>query len=77
MSANKFDWNEVVRVKKNAPEKLRPGEIASICGVTEVEFEDVAEKFHTHIGEWIYTIEFKDGTDVDLAEHCLEKLNAQ
>ena len=74
---NKFTWNEVVIVKNNAPEYLHPGEIASICGMEKIKFEDVAEEYHTKVGDWIYTIEFNDGGDITIPEIYLEKADLQ
>jgi hypothetical protein len=72
---NKFDWNNVVIVKNDAPKYLHPGEIASICGMEKVEFENVAKRYHTEIGNWIYTIEFNDGSDITIPEMYLDKLD--
>ena len=71
---NKYSWNDVVKVKNSAPEYFHPGEIASICGLEKVKFQDVAQEYHTMIGKWIYTIEFKDGSDITIPEDYLELL---
>lgn len=69
---NKFDWNDAVIVKADAPQKFRPGEIASICGMTKVTFENIAEKYDAPIGSWLYTIEFNEGYDILVPERFLE-----
>ena len=74
---NKFTWNEAVIVKNNAPEHLHPGEMASVCGMEKIQFEDVAEEYHAKVGDWIYTIEFNDGSDVTIPEIYLEKVCLQ
>jgi len=71
---NKFSWNAVVRVKDNVPECSHPGEIASVCGMEKVEFQEVAQQYHTQVGRWIYTIEFNGGNDITIPEEYLELL---
>ncbi len=71
---NKFIWNEVVKVKIDAPIQFHPGKIASICGMEKVKFEDFAEEYNIKKGDWVYTIEFNDGSDITIPELYLEKL---
>lgn len=70
---NKFDWGESVRVANTAPIIFRPGEIVSICGMTKVKSEILANKYDVNIGEWIYTIEYLGGSDIEIPECYLEK----
>ncbi|MBU6382694.1 MAG: hypothetical protein KGR16_00030 [Verrucomicrobia bacterium] len=70
---NKFDWGETVKVKDTAPITFRPGEIVSVCGMAKTDSKVLADKCGSHIGEWIYTIEYIGGSDVEIPEHYLEK----
>lgn len=70
---NRFDWGESVRVKNTAPISFRPGQIASVCGMTKIKSEKLASKYKSNIGEWIYTIEYVGGADIEIPERYLEK----
>ena len=41
--------------------------------MSEIRFEKIAKKYHTELGEWTYTIEFEDGSDIQVAGRFLEK----
>jgi hypothetical protein len=70
---HKFTWNDPVRVKNTAPRNFRPGEIASVCGMTKVTTQKLADKYKSSIGEWVYTIEYIGGSDTEIPEGYLEK----
>ena len=70
---NKFDWGETVRVKSSAPLTFRPGEVVSVCGMTKTESKLLADKYSSHIGEWIYTVEYLGGFGIEIPEGYLEK----
>jgi len=72
--SNQFDWGETVKVKSTAPAIFRPGEVVSVCGMTKTSSKVLADKYNTHIGEWIYTIEYLGGFDIEIPERYLEKL---
>ena len=69
---NKFTWGDPVIIKKSAPRNFHPGEFASVCGLYKITSEESASKFKCKIGDWIYTIEFTDGSDMQIAESYLE-----
>jgi hypothetical protein len=46
---NKFTWGHPVLVKKSAPQSYLPGEFASICGITKVTTEKLANFYHSAI----------------------------
>jgi len=71
---NKFTWNDVVMVKNNTPELFHPGEIGVICGMSKIKFEEIAKKYHSKVGDWIYTVEFGDGSDIQVAGRFLENI---
>ena len=70
---NKFDWGETVKVKSLAPVIFRPGEIVSVCGITEVTSKLLEDTYDSHMGDWVYTIEYLGGTDIEIPERYLEK----
>lgn len=70
---NKFTWGQTVQVKKEAPKCFHPSEIASICGITKIKFDAMAQKYNSNIGDWLYTIEFTGGTDMQIPECYLEE----
>lgn len=69
----KYTWNDLVMIKKGAPVQFHPGEIGVICGMSKIKFEDVAKKYHSALGNWVYTVEFGDGSDIQVPEIYLEK----
>ena len=72
---NKFTYNDGVIIKKDLPKKFHPGESAVICGIdpNQVSTEDEAKAFFCEIGEWVYTVEFFDGSSIEISENNLEK----
>lgn len=70
---NKFDWGESVKVKDSAPPKFCPGQAASICGMIKIKTKTLADGYISSIGEWIYTIEYIGGSDIEIPERYLEK----
>ncbi len=70
---NKFTWGEAVLVKKNAPQTFHPGEFASICSVIKLDPEDLLKDPSLMSAKWLYTIEFEDGSSIEIPEKYLEK----
>lgn len=70
---NKFSYGDPVFIKPDAPSPLHPGEFGSVCSLNQVTLEQEAKKFDCQIGEWIYTIEFENGSDIQVAECYLDK----
>jgi hypothetical protein len=70
---NKFTWGDPICIVKSAPFQFHPGEFASVCGFYKVISEETAREFQCSIGDWVYTVEFQDGSDIEIAEHYLEK----
>jgi len=69
-----YSWNDPVIIKKLAPKQFYPGEIGIICGMSKIEFEEIAKKYYSKVGDWTYTLEFENGTDIQIAGCYLEKL---
>lgn len=70
---NKFTWGDSVIIQDNAPSLLHIGEIASVCGFYKVISEEAANIFNCSLGDWIYTVEFGNGCDIQIAEIFLKK----
>ena len=70
---NLFTWNDLIVVKSNAPLCYCPEKIAVICGMEQVKSEKLAGEFNVKIGEWIYTLEFGDGSSIEVPEFYLKK----
>lgn len=60
MNALKFTWGDLIRVSSSAPEECRPREWGAICGVP-LPSKDT------------YTVEFGDGSSMEIPEKFLEK----
>jgi hypothetical protein len=70
---NKFTWGDAVIVKKNASPIYRPGEFASICGIDKITTQKEADELNCKNGEWIYIVEYEDGSSIEIPECYLEK----
>ncbi len=71
---NKFTSNDGVKIKKNLPKKFHPEKSAIVCGVdpNPISTEIEAQEFLCDIGEIVYTVEFSDGSSIEIAENHLE-----
>lgn len=69
---HKFTWGDTVVIKKNAPSHLHPGEIVSVCSVVKIDPEDVKQQPSLIEPTWLYTVEFGDGSSIEIAEYYLE-----
>ena len=74
---NKFDWGETVKIRSTAPTTFHPGQIVSVCGMTKVLSKLLSEKYKSEIGEWVYTIEYIGGSDIEIPERYLEKYETE
>lgn len=74
---NKFTWGDPVVIAKNAPLNFHPGEFASVCGFYKISSEEGAKEFQCKLGDWVYTVEFSDGSDILIAELYLEKYDVK
>ena len=67
-----FNYNDIVRVRHGAPASTRPGERAWIVGI-----QQESERSNGFVLEFphgtTYTIEFEDGTSIEVAERDLVK----
>lgn len=70
---SKFTWGDSVIVRKNSPTKFHPGEFASVCGFYKVQSKETAKELACRVGDWVYTIEFGDGSDVQVPEIYLDR----
>ena len=67
-----FTYNDTVRVKQAAPARCRPGELASVVGIS-LEAERSGAFLKAFPRGILYTIEFEDGNSVQLHEDLVEK----
>lgn len=70
---SQFTWGDSVTIRKNSPAKFHPGEFASVCGFYKVQSQEIAKELECEIDDWAYTIEFGDGSDIQVAERYLDK----
>ncbi len=67
-----FTYNDTVRVKQTAPPRCRPGELASVVGIS-LQTERSGEFLKAFPHGILYTIEFEDGNSIELHEDFVEK----
>ena len=70
---NKFTWGDSIMIAKNAPPSFHPGEFASICGFYKISSKESAKELQCKVGDWVYTVEFSDGSSLEVPEPSLEK----
>ncbi|MBI2742618.1 MAG: hypothetical protein HYX48_01725 [Chlamydiales bacterium] len=71
--ANGFHYGESVRISKDALEKYHPGELGFICGMIDIDSEEVAAVYDCVGSRWLYTVELIDGSSLLIPEKLLEK----
>lgn len=59
----RFDYDDQVEVRADAPQDCRPGETGSVIGVLTGTQIPTYRKFESDV---VYAIEFADGTAVDI-----------
>jgi len=64
-----FNYDDVVKVRRDASSELRPGAKAWIVGVFETRPGKFFDKFPEGI---VYSIEFEDGSSIEIHEADLE-----
>jgi hypothetical protein len=69
---NKFTFGDMVRIRREAPHQLRPGEEASVFMVFLPPDRD-GSYFDQFPPGVVYSVEFEDGASVDIHENWLEK----
>lgn len=74
---HKYTWGDAVVIKKETPSSFHPGEYASVCGMTKIISNVGAEEFQCNIGDWVYLVEFEDGSDIEIAERYLKKYDEE
>lgn len=70
----KFSWGAPVRVIDDAPQKYLVIKKGSVCGIREIEAENVAENFDEPIGTVLYLVEFSSGDAIEVPERFLVDL---
>jgi len=70
---HKFTWGDTIKVIKNAPDKYHPLEIGFVCGMMDIDSEDAATAYDCVGSNWLYTIEWLDGSSMQIPEKYLEK----
>jgi hypothetical protein len=65
----KFTYDDVVKVREDAPKELRPGNTAWVVGVFETRPGKYFDIFPEGV---VYTIEFEDGNAIEIHESNLD-----
>lgn len=67
-------WGDTVRVKANAPISMRPGAVAEVVGIRDINTPDQAAQFDIPVGATVYLIEFGNGDSMEVADKWLEAI---
>ncbi len=65
-------WGDTVKVRESAPAVWRPGAFASVCAIALIENEHQSAHYRGPIGTTGYTIEFGDGSSVEVPEDVID-----
>ena len=68
---SKFTWGDSVQIAEGAPADLRPGSMAVVVGLSEERHGSFLERFPHGM---VYTVEYEDGSSVELHEDHLVAL---
>ena len=68
----RFSYGDTLIVKKNLPSYLHPGEIVSVCSIFEMDSAGSNQCYGIQAPVWVYTVEFGNGSSIELPEHFLE-----
>jgi hypothetical protein len=69
---NKFNYDEIIRIKKAAPISLRPGQRAWVVGVFLPQDQGGRPYYDQFPAGTVYTVEFENGDAIDIHEDFLE-----
>lgn len=72
---NKFNYGESIKILKNAPKKYHPSEIGFVCGMIDIDSNEVAIAYDCIGSNWLYTVELLNGNSLQIPEKFLEKDN--
>jgi hypothetical protein len=67
-----LDYGSAVRVLAHAPERARPGEFASVCGIATTATPEHAAHVGVAVNTTVYLIEFGDGEAIEVPADWLE-----
>ena len=67
----KFDYGDVVKVSEIASQEFRPGDFGSVCGMRHIKSEGFKYKVSDALEIAMYTVEYADGTDMEIPEEWL------
>ena len=70
-----FTWGDTVRVNEAAEPMRRPGSLAEVVGLREIEDETQARCFGAAIGTKLYLIEFGDGVSIEIPEAWIKAVD--
>ena len=68
-------WGDTIRINDDAPDDMRPGWLAAVCGMRELENDDQAKQFERAIGSRVLLVEFGDGHAIELPEDLVAIAN--
>jgi hypothetical protein len=77
MTTSQYTWGETVKIANDAPKEYKPGELAEICSMWEIETDANSRIRGEPVGTIIYSIEFGDGTIIELPDRYLEKYQSK
>ena len=70
---SKFDYGDSIKILSDAPQKYHPSEIGFICGMIDIDSEDIAAAYDCIGSDWLYTVELLNGNSLLIPEKYLEK----
>ncbi len=66
-------YGDNAKIKSNADEKYKPGELVSICMIDKIDTLAASLSFKRKINTVIYTVEYCDGSSIAVPEDLIEE----
>lgn len=75
MEEHNFDYGDEVEIIKTAPDKYHPGEPGAVVGFIQINNDYLLLKYNEEFGTILCSVEFGDGTTIEIPEKYLVKLD--
>lgn len=70
-------WGDTVRICDGAKPEERPGALAAVCGIREVDSAELATELNCSVGDMVYLIEFGDGFSIEITANQIVLFDEQ
>jgi hypothetical protein len=72
-----FAWGDIVRARRTANKRFRPGSTGDVCGICEISDPKIALRRGYDVGTVLVLVEFHDGDALEIPEESLEMVEGE